>query len=188
MKKVLPGEFNYLSYKKKMETLKTILFFAVSFALFFAGWYTTKTRANLLTIVAVLGMLPACKSAVETFMYLKAKGCSETLKNTLSGHVEALQHSYSMVFTTPSDGTFEVPSIVVKNNTICGLVEHPYKKLPQLEKHITDICKQNGFKVVVKIFEKEDAYLARLTQLLEAETNSEKLDQEEMTLLHQISL
>ena len=79
MKKVNKGEFEYLAYMKKKQVIITIILFLVSISLYVAGYIATKTNANLLTIVAVLGLLPASKSFVEMIMYLRAHGCSETL-------------------------------------------------------------------------------------------------------------
>ena len=62
------GTENYLKTQKKYELLRTILYFGISLSLLIAGWVTTKSRANLLTIVAILGCLPASKSLVSTIM------------------------------------------------------------------------------------------------------------------------
>ena len=56
------GSYLYLDTQKKYEIARTIIYFAISFAIFFAGYSLTGTKKNLLTIVAVLGMLPASKS------------------------------------------------------------------------------------------------------------------------------
>ena len=65
------GTSGYLRTQKNYEILRTVLYFAISLSLFIAGWVTTGSRENLLTIVAVLGCLPACKSLVEMFMFLR---------------------------------------------------------------------------------------------------------------------
>ena len=64
------GTFNYLDTQRKYEIARTIIYFAVSFSLFIAGYITTGTRKNLLTVVAVLGMLPASKSLVSTYIVI----------------------------------------------------------------------------------------------------------------------
>ena len=74
------GTSGYLRTQKNYEILRTVLYFAISLSLFIAGWVTTGSRENLLTIVAVLGCLPACKSLVEMFMFLRYKGCNRMLR------------------------------------------------------------------------------------------------------------
>ena len=64
------GTENYLNTQKKYEILRTILYFAISATLFIAGYLQTKTKVNLLTVVAVLGCLPASKSTVSSKLFL----------------------------------------------------------------------------------------------------------------------
>ena len=51
------GTRNYIDTQKKYEILRTILYFGLSLGLFVTGYITTKTRTNLLTVVAVVGCL-----------------------------------------------------------------------------------------------------------------------------------
>ena len=74
--RAVKGTFGYLEKKKRNAILWTILCFGISLAVFLAGYLTTGTRKNLLTVVAVLGCLPACKSIVNLIMLCRAKGCS----------------------------------------------------------------------------------------------------------------
>lgn len=61
MKKVEKGKPGYLNYKKKAEILRTVIYFAIVAAIFLLGYTQTHTRLNLMTVVAVLGCLPASK-------------------------------------------------------------------------------------------------------------------------------
>ena len=64
MKKVEKGLPGYLDYKKKVEIIRTVIYFGIVAAIFFLGYFQTDTRLNLLTVVAVLGCLPASKALV----------------------------------------------------------------------------------------------------------------------------
>ena len=64
MKKVEKGKPGYLNYKKKAEILRTVIYFAIVAAIFLLGYTQTHTRLNLMTVVAVLGCLPASKAMV----------------------------------------------------------------------------------------------------------------------------
>ena len=68
-----------LKHQRKLEIAKTAVLFCLSLAVYLSGLLTTGTNKNLLTIVAVLGCLPASRSAVGMIMFLRAKGCSEEL-------------------------------------------------------------------------------------------------------------
>ena len=64
MKKVQKGAPGYLDYKKKVEIIRTVIYFGIVAAVFFLGYFQTGTRLNLLTVIAVLGCLPAGKALV----------------------------------------------------------------------------------------------------------------------------
>ena len=85
--KYTKGDYLYLQNKKKKEIIKTVVFFGISAALYIAGYITTGSNKNYLTIVAVLGCLPASKSAVSMIMNLKVKGCSETVYKMISNKI-----------------------------------------------------------------------------------------------------
>ena len=62
MKKAVKGTYGYIKTKRTFVLLRTILYFIISLALLFAGIISTGSRKNLLTVVAVLGCLPAAKA------------------------------------------------------------------------------------------------------------------------------
>ena len=64
MKRIEKGTPGYLDYKKKVEIIRTVIYFLLVAAIFTLGYVQTKTRSNLLTVVAILGCLPAAKALV----------------------------------------------------------------------------------------------------------------------------
>ena len=90
------GTAHYLDTQKKYELLRTILYFAISLVLFVAGYIQTHSRANLLTIIAVLGCLPASKSAVSTIMYFRYKSTSEKTMDEVEKHCQGLSGLYDL--------------------------------------------------------------------------------------------
>ena len=119
-KKNPKGSYGYIKHSKKVWVIKTTIMYAVSLSLFIAGYIATKSKENMLTIVAVLGVLPATKSFVTTVLYVKAKGCSEKLHNKVKEYDQKQLIAYDLVFTA-EDFTMEVPAIVVRDNAICGV-------------------------------------------------------------------
>nr|MBQ8252303.1 hypothetical protein [Lachnospiraceae bacterium] len=187
MKKITKGEKGYFEQKKKQELFKTILYFAVPISLFVAGYITTKTRLNVLTIVAVLGMLPACRSLVTLIMYLKSSVIPEEDYEKIHAFVAPLTHSYDNVFTT-YEKTYEVPSIVIRSGNVCGYVAKEYKKIGDLEKHLETCIRKEGYSVNVKIFDSLDNYETRLQSLNKlSETDSAK-DKAILRIIFDISL
>lgn len=168
------GTKNYINTQKKYVIARTILLFALALSLYIIGYVTTKTNKNLLTIVAVLGCLPASKSAVEMIMYLRFQSSPKNIIDTIEAHTGNLNTVYDMVFTT-YDKNFYVDHLVVKGNTICGFSSSEKTDAELCEKHIISTLKLDGYKnVSVKIFKDLKKYTERLEQmqLLEAEDDN----------------
>lgn len=160
------GTRNYLDTQKKYEVIRTVIYFAISISLFVAGYIQTGRRANLLTIVAVLGCLPASKSAVGAVMFLRFKSCARDAAEEIEGHAQGLSCLYDMVFTSYKRN-YVVSHLAVCGNTVCGYAEGGGAfGENEFYKHIGDILKTDGHKnVTVKIFTNLAKYTERLEQL-----------------------
>ena len=167
------GTRGYLRTQKKYEIIRTVLYFAISLALFIAGWCSTGSRENLLTIVAVLGCLPACKSLVEMFMYLRYKGCNDRDAALIAAHTQGLTGLYDCVFTS-YEKNFCIHHLTVCGNTICGYTADPKFEEQAFYKHIQAILKKDNYRETsVKIFNDPDKYVKRCEQLKELPTQPE---------------
>ena len=113
------GEYGSLKYRRKLVILRTILYFALSLAIFAAGYLTTHDRKNLLTVVAVLGLLPASKSLVNMIMFLKAKGCSQNAFAAISPFDQHLFPQYDL-YITSYQKNFDISHMVVKDQLLLG--------------------------------------------------------------------
>lgn len=166
------GTQDYINTQKKYTILRTVLYFGISLALFIVGWLTTGTRSNLLTVVAILGCLPASKSAVNMIMYLRYKSCSPEAEEKITANIGHLAGLYDMVFTSYKKN-YVVAHIVVAGKTICGYTEDENFEERDFNQHITDILKAENFKdVTVKIFTDLNKYEERLQQMQELEQDS----------------
>lgn len=168
------GSRNYLNTQKKYELARTLLYFAVSLSLFLAGYIQTKERTNLLTVVAILGCLPASKSAVSAVMYFRFKSCNSRTADMIEQHSGGLSCLFDMVFTSYKKN-YCVAHLAVCGNTVCGFTESESFDENEFYKHIGDILKMDGHKnVTVKIFDNLNKYTERLKQMKELETDAAK--------------
>lgn len=159
------GTRNYLNTQKKYEIIRTVVYFAISLSLFAAGYIQTGRKANLLSIVAVLGCLPASKSAVGAIMFLRFKSCGEQTAAAIEEHSEGLHCLYDMVFTSYKRN-FVVSHLAVCGNTVCGFAETQDFAENEFYRHINDILKLDGHKnITVKIFTNLSKYTERLKQM-----------------------
>lgn len=188
IKSAVKGTYGYLKIKRNHVMFMTILMFAVSLSLLAAGIITTGTNKNLLTIVAVLGCLPACKSMVSLIMYLKATGCSKAAKDKIEVVQGNLVGMYDMYFTSYKNN-FPISHMVVEGKNICGYTEKTFDT-GLCENHLETILKQSGYKdFTIKIFTDLVKYADRLGQLNNIDREkTPKRDEEVRKVLFDISL
>ncbi|MBO4749814.1 MAG: hypothetical protein J5546_05805 [Lachnospiraceae bacterium] len=171
------GTKHYLKTQKGYEIAKTLVLYALSAALFFAGWFTTKTRLNLLTIVAVLGILPATKSLVVTIMFCIAKGLKDEDASAIEAHTDGLSCLYDLFFTS-NEKNHTVGHLTVKGNTVCGYTADPKFDEAAFSKHIDQRLKADQLKNVnVKVFTDLSKYLDRLDQMRELSCDESRTQQ-----------
>ena len=185
---VKKGFYGYIRNHKAVTVLRTLLFFLVSIGLYVMGYMTTGSNRNLLTVVAILGCLPACKSMVNFVLFLRAEGCSEELHGKVCAYDDKLTVFYDMYFTSYQKN-FSISHMVLKGNVLCGITENPRCSCNEAEKHLEQMLQQEGIKnVTVKIFSQCDKYIDRLGQLTYLDTSEHKNCGEIINLLYSISI
>ena len=187
MKKIPKGSFGYIAYKKKFTTIITIAMFAISVALYIAGYVTTKTNANALTIVAILGCLPASKSAVSMIMFLKAKGATVEDKNAIEEAKGTLYGYYDLYFTGYQKN-FPTNHITVTKNSILAYSSDSKITEKDFNEHMKDVLnKERIHDITVKLFTDRDKYCNRLKELnnIESDTTARK---DIVSMLYNVSL
>ncbi|RKI92795.1 hypothetical protein D7V94_05590 [Parablautia intestinalis] len=187
--KAIKGNFGYLTVKRRQVLVRTILYFGISLALFTAGYVTTGTRKNLLTVVAVLGCLPACKSMVQLIMLIRAKGCSEETRKILAPLEGRLIGMYDLYFTSYQKN-FALSHMVVDGKVILGYGEKGVCELKACQEHLQTMLKQGGFQdITLKLTDDIEKYAQQLNNLncMERTGSAEKED-EVRVLLYEISL
>lgn len=165
IKNAVKGQFGYLANKRKLVLVRTVLFFVIPLSLLAAGIISTGSRRNLLTIVAVLGCLPACKSLVNLILYVRAAGCGHEAREKILTAEGALFGMYDMYFTSYKQN-FAISHMVSAGKNLCGFTEDAKCSAKACEEHLAIMLKQGGCQdVTVKIFTDLDKYCERLRQL-----------------------
>ena len=189
------GTRDYLNTQRKYELLRTFLYFAIpiilfiagilqtesgisedlrGFSLFLAGLSNPDSRVNLLSIIAVLGLLPASKSLVGAIMFLRFHSFTGEAADQVQAASQELETLYDCVFTSYKKN-YIVDHMTVRGNTVCGYTENDKFEENEFYKHIGDILKLDGHKeVTVKIFTDLKKYTERMGQMASLEENSEK--------------
>ena len=140
--KITKGMPGYIKDQKKKRILITILLFGISIAVFLTGYLTTHTRNNLLTIVAILGCLPAARSAVGMIMLLPYRSFEEEKVREVEAAAAGILSAYDMVLTS-SEKVMPVDVLLISRHLICGYVSRTKVPPAEVEAYLARILKES---------------------------------------------
>lgn len=163
--KTYKGKPGYIKRRKKQTITKTVIEFGIVFALLILGYIQTKTKMNLLTVVAILGCLPAAKALVEAIMIFPHQSIDSKMADEIMEKSHALTTVFDTVFTSEKQ-IMPVDALVISGHTVCGYASKEKLDLAFTTKHLKQILGQNGMdKVTVKIFDNYTAFITRVEGL-----------------------
>jgi hypothetical protein len=182
------GQPGYISTQKMYEIIRTFLYFGISLSLFFIGYFTAKTKTNLLTIVAVLGCLPASKSAVSMILFLNQKGLSMETVDEIAPHAKDLIQAYDMIFTSYRIN-YNIGHLTIHENCIYAYTQNPKFQEKEFQKHLEGILNAEQIEIgTLKVFIDLSKYLKRLDNLKEHKEAEHKKDEKILEILKNVSL
>lgn len=172
-KNVAKNQYGYHHSQTRLELLKTLLLFAAAFGVLAIGYFTTGSKNNLLTLVAVLGLLPAAKSLVGFIMFMRAKKavCPKKLYEALMGITKGQENAPLLrydLYMTNSEKCYPIYAMACKGKCLIGYSDQKKYDWDKAEQHMKAMAKQNGYEVsVVKIFTEEKKFLERVKAMTE---------------------
>ena len=159
------GSYEHAKYKRTIDIIITIFLFLLSLGLFVIGYVATGSKKNLLTIVAVLGLLPACKMVVDVIMCFRVKPVEESVREGIDASIGKLYGLYHMYFTS-YDKNFPIDHLVITSNSVIGLCSDPKFDEKMFITHLKDYMRKDGIKdITIKIFDDYNKYLNRLSEI-----------------------
>lgn len=162
--RIQKGDFGYIRWEKKKRVLITLGLFALPLLAFIGGVLVTGTRNNLITVIAVVGCLPACRSLVGVIMIWMQKSMDPAAYEKIRKHQGRLEMAYELVLTTYEKNLF-LDAVAVCGNKITGYTSRLDGSPQFMEQHIRKILRQNGYKTEVRILKDQGAFLERLDYL-----------------------
>lgn len=159
------GDYGFYKIQRKKTILLTVLFFGLVLAIFLTGFLTTKSRLNFLTVVAIVGCLPACKQAINCFMVCRKKPCDEKRYESISKTAGDVRTAYELYITSPKTA-YSFDAACVRGHDII-LLSHPGKMdTMDCQNFLKEILKNNDKSSCnVRIYEKEAQFLEHLKTL-----------------------
>lgn len=180
--KVLKGEYGYLNYKKKQSALFMTAGFIIVAILFFIGYFATKTKNNIMTVFAILTVLPVSKFAVSFFSLLPYHSEKKEDYEEIKVMAKEMIVLTDLIFTTDQKFLpFPITFVVVHNGSACGYTNSQRYDIEYLEKFLTNNLQANGVKTNIKIFKDKKQFFNRIKNLSEI-TRDEKQIQKDIRI------
>ena len=183
-RRAVKGEYGYLKAQMKREIFKTALFFALAAVFLILGIVIMKSKDptltlsqsknNLLTIGAVLFILPGAKFLVSTIMFAKALkyACPADLRDKIAAANDLAAFD---IYLTSYQKDFPLYAVVCGDNEIAGLAADPGLDDKAAGEHISQVLKKDGYKnVTVKVFKDRDRFLERIGGMVGSEDAGDK--------------
>lgn len=191
MKKVKKGQAGYLAYKLKAQILRTIIYFALCILIFGLGYWQTGSKENLLTVVAVVGILPSSKALVDVIVRIPYHTIKSEIAEEIAQKSNYLTVIYDLIITS-TEKIMPVSCIVISGNKIFGYTDNKKVDVNLVASDIKKMLASHDYDVSVKILNEYKPFLSRvegLNNIQEIEQSNTKQDEKVMALLiQQISL
>lgn len=164
------GTQGYINREKIITVIRTVIMFTVSITIYFIGVTTLHTNKSIWTIIAVLGILPASKSAVGMIMFLRYRSIDIREYREIQDAACNIPTLYELVFTT-KEKAFFVKACSCCMNTVILLADKNNKNknyAKELERHLNDSISMEGINgTLIKIYTDKAAYIERLNEMNE---------------------
>lgn len=155
------GEAGYISSKKIRAIIKVVLEFGIVAALLLLGIQQTGDRMNWLTLVAILGCLPASKALVELIMIVPHRSIEKEKAAELHEKIEILTMVYDLVLTSEHH-IMPIDVLAISDNMICGYSSSAKLDISFATKHIKQMLGMNQMNnITVKLFDNYTAFITR---------------------------
>lgn len=159
--RIQKGEPGYIKAQKMKFLVGTIAEFAVVIGLVVLGYVQTGSRLNLLTVVAVVGCLPAAKMMVELIALWPHHSIEPGVYKEVEEKAPLLMKACDLVITG-NDKVMPVNVFVISDHTVYGFTDSQKTDEAKLSSYLKEMLKNNRIeKVTVKIFHDYTAFLAR---------------------------
>ncbi len=164
--KLVRGNYGYYKQKRIQVLLRTIVLFVLSLSLYFFGRYYLDTVQSVYTVIAVLGLLPASKSAVSAIMHFRPKECNQEVYERMQEFLSPFPTLYSLYITMYQHSTTLDCIHIYENHVIIYGSNGVDQK--EVEGYLTKVFAMHKLQnVSIKVMTEVEQYCNRVMQLNE---------------------
>lgn len=127
--KIKKGEYGYIKSQKKIRLGRTLGFFVIPIAVFLIGWFLNNgDRMNIYSIIAAVGCIPGCISAVTMITMWLRKPMSEELYRELKTAAGDQTMAYELYVTTQEVSLF-LDAVHFSGDTVTAYCDREVSKV-----------------------------------------------------------
>ncbi|MBQ7765663.1 MAG: hypothetical protein IJ397_02340 [Lachnospiraceae bacterium] len=167
------GSFGYLKKQAIKQGLLALIMLAVCAAIFLIGYFWLTKYATILTVIAVLGMLPVAKLLVSMILFMKAEKFSctvhfyEEIMKIAGDKKDDLLAGFDF-YLTSYEKNYPLSAACVCKGALIAYTPWEKCDCKKCKEHFEEYMKKNGISGInVKIFTDEYKYIERFRQLCE---------------------
>lgn len=164
LNKTVKGSYKYIYNERIRAIILTVIMYILAVGIYFLGYLTMHTNKNIWTIIAVLSILPASKSAIRMIMLIRYKSIPESLYYDIENRKGDLKSLYELIITT-SDKSYLCDAVVYSNDTLIILSHIDQKGEKKLLEHLNNSFESEGVKTTVKVFSDEKKFISRIIEM-----------------------
>lgn len=174
-KKPEKGDYGYLKRRQRFEIIKTVILFAICLAVYITGYIQAGKRENLLTVVAIVGVLPASKSAVSMIMFVRYRQTGRQLYDKLKPYTEKGELMFDLIFIL-NQKAVKTECVVAADGNLVVYTKNTDFTETQIAKQLKNFLGNNGKgNYGVKVCVSEKAFLEQALSRLNASDRSEEM-------------
>lgn len=159
------GDIGYLKDFKKRDLIKCSIQWGLIIIFLIIGYIIFDTKLNILTLVAVLGCLPAAKATVAVVVKWPIKPLKNTQAQQVLEHSTELTTSFDVILTS-QEKIMPLECAVISDHTLYGFTTNKKVGSEATANYMKNIFLQNECgRVNVKVFHDFTQFIARVEGL-----------------------
>ena len=166
MQKATKGQFGYFRFERMRRLLITIITVLFPAAVFVAGIIVYGTERNLLTVIALVLVIPFAMAFVSLVMVYTHSSIPEDEYKEIEEHAGTLTMAYELYVTHETASTM-VDAFAIWGNTVVGLVTEKKGDPKFTADYIKKVLRSNGIGSNVALMTDRKHFLERLDSMNE---------------------
>ena len=166
MQKATKGQFGYFRYERMRRLLITIITVLFPAAVFVTGIIVYGTERNLLTVIALVLVIPFAMAFVSLVMVYTHSSISEEEYKEIEEHAGTLTMAYELYVTHETASTM-VDAFAICGNTVVGLVTEKKGDPKFTADYLKKVLRSNGIGSNVALMTDRKHFMERLDSMNE---------------------